>query len=189
MGEFLNRFSLTERALAAAFVVSLMMLISAHLFEHVGGLEPCALCLDQREAHWAGLAVSGIGLVIALVFRARLGAAASVGAAALVYAVSAALAFYHTGVEFKFWPGPAACAGGGGTIDVTDLLSAVNGEFETPSCADVPWTLFGISMAGYNFIGSLGLFAFALLASMAEVHQARRGRKHGATRSAPSDNR
>jgi len=42
-----------------AFVISAAMLAAAHAFERFGGLDPCNLCLKQREVYWAALAVSG----------------------------------------------------------------------------------------------------------------------------------
>ena len=79
-----RRLSLAERALGLSFAASAAMLAGAHLFEKVGGLVPCILCLNQREAHWTALAVAAAGLLASRLFRSKLGAAAAVGAAALV---------------------------------------------------------------------------------------------------------
>ncbi|MEO1241525.1 MAG: disulfide bond formation protein B [Pseudomonadota bacterium] len=171
-----SRFSLTEQALAASFGASAMLLAGAHLFERVGGLVPCILCLDQREAHWTALGVAFAGLMVARLLNSRLGAAAAVGAAALVYAVSAGLAFYHTGVEYKFWPGPAICAPSTGGVDIGSITSALTQKADAPSCEDVQWRFLGVSMAGYNLLVSAGLFAFTLAAAIAETRRARRTR-------------
>lgn len=180
MIDALQKWSLPERTLGLAVMVSAALLAGAHLFERVGGLPPCILCLDQREAHWTALAVAAAGLVLGRVFKSKLGALSAVGAASLVYAVSAGLAFYHTGVEYGFWPGPAMCAaGGGGVIDVTDLGAALDQPASGPSCEDVQWQLLGVSMAGYNLLISAGLFALTLFAAMTET-QAVRQRQTGA---------
>ncbi len=189
MLQFLNRLTLTERALLTAFVVSGALLAGAHLFERVGGLAPCALCLDQREAHWAGMGVAAAGLGIGLVLRARLGAAAAVGAASLVYAVSAGLAFYHTGVEFKFWPGPATCLADSDTISSIDTIAKSLGERAPgPACDEVSWRLFGVSMAGYNLLASAGLFALTFVAAIAETRRARSIRRIGSSPDTPEVN-
>jgi disulfide bond formation protein DsbB len=168
------QLTLSERALAVSFVVSASLLAGAHLFEHLGGYVPCILCLDQREAHWAALGVAFAGFVAARILNSRLGATAAVGAAALVYAVSAGLAFYHTGVEYKFWPGPAICSGSGGEIaDISSLTAALGHKADAPSCADAQWRMFGISMAGYNLLASAGLFALTLAAALAETRRVR----------------
>lgn len=171
----LSSLSFAERALAVAFAASAALLAGAHLFEHVGGLAPCILCLDQREAHWTALGVAAAGLVAARLFRSKLGAAAAVGAAALVYAVSTGLAFYHTGVEYKFWPGPAICAAGG-PVDAGSIAAALEGGARLPSCEDAAWRLFGVSMAGYNMLASAGLFALTFAAAVAETRRARAAR-------------
>ncbi len=175
MASFLTSYSFTERALAGAFAASSAMLVGAHLFETVGGLVPCILCLDQREAHWAALGVAAAGLIFAKLLGSKLGAAAAVGALALVYAVSAGLAFYHTGVEYGFWPGPAICAAGGGDVtNINDLAASLNQASDAPSCEDVQWRFLGVSMAGYNLLASAGLFAITMGAALTETRRARR---------------
>ena len=178
MMKLLSDYSRTETALIAAAGASAALLAAAHLFERVGGLAPCVLCLDQREAHWTAFAVAAIGLLFARVLKSKLGAAAAVGAVALVYAVSTGLSFYHTGVEFQFWPGPAICAAGGadGPVSLDALAAALSGPADAPACDDVPWTFLGVSMAGYNMLASAGLFALTAFAAAAETRRARKGR-------------
>lgn len=178
MAGILMKLSFSERVLILGFVVSGALLALAHLSEIVLGLVPCILCLDQREAHWAALGVAAAGLIASRLFRSRLGAAAAVGAAALVYAVSAGLAFYHTGVEYEFWPGPALCSGGGaiGPIDISDIGAVLDGPVDAPACDDVQWSFLGVSMAGYNLLISAGLFALTLAAALAETRRVRRVR-------------
>jgi len=174
----LSKFGISEQVLALAFGVSATLLALAHLSEAFLGLTPCILCLDQREAHWAALGVAAAGILAARAFGSRLGAAAAVGAAALVYAVSAGLAFYHTGVEFEFWPGPALCSGGAaaGPINIDDIGAVLDGPVDAPACDDVQWSFLGVSMAGYNLLISAGLFALTLGAAIAETRRVRRVR-------------
>lgn len=175
-----SKLSLTEQALTVSVGASGMLLIGAHLFERVGGFPPCILCLDQREAHWTALGAAVAGLLIARVLKAKLGAAAAVGAVALIYAVSAGLAFYHTGVEYAFWPGPAICSGGvAESINLDAIGSALTQKAEAVSCADAPWRMFGVSMAGYNLLASAGLFALTLFAAISENRRARISRVSG----------
>ena len=167
---------LAKTALLVGFLSSGMLLGGAHIFEALG-YPPCELCLDQREAHWAALGVALAGLLVAFVFKAPLSAAASVGALALVYALSAGLSFYHTGVEYGFWPGPASCSTVGAAVtDISLLQSAFSEEAKGPACNEAAWRFLGISMAGYNFLASSGLFALALAAAISATRQARRGR-------------
>ncbi|MEO0397903.1 MAG: disulfide bond formation protein B [Pseudomonadota bacterium] len=164
--------SFVDLSLLTSAAVSAALLAGAHLFE-AAGYAPCDLCMDQREAHWAGFAVTGAGLAASLVWRARLAAAAAVGAAALVYAISAGLALYHTGVEFGYWPGPPTCSGGGALPDTIDLTTAFSSDGPRVSCTDAAWRFLGISMAGYNFLFSGGLFVLCLGAAVATTRRVR----------------
>lgn len=174
MSGLFHHWTAPRLALAVAAAASAGLLAAAHAFERFGGLPPCALCLDQREAHWAGLGVALAGLALGLVFKARRVAAAAVGACALVYLVSAGLAFYHAGVEHKFWPGPVTCSGAGSAAaDPAALDDVLNGVAPVVSCTDAAWTLFGVSMAGYNLLFSAALFALCALASAHAFSDAR----------------
>jgi disulfide bond formation protein DsbB len=92
------------------------------------------------------------------VLPARL-APAVAALAILGVAVSGGLGVFHAGVEWHFWPGPTACTTGfrftGGPIDMNAPV---------PHCDIAAWRLFGISMAGYNAIISLGAAALGALA-------------------------
>ena len=168
-------FSLVEKALLTSAAASAALLAGAHMFETFGGLAPCPLCLDQREAHWTGLTLSIAGLVLALALKWRRATIATAGACALVYLVSAGLALYHAGVENHYWPGPAQCSGGG-HIEIGDggLADILNQKPAAPSCSEAAWRLFGVSMAGYNLLVSAGLFAFCLIAASLAARDARR---------------
>lgn len=171
--------SFTVQALFVAAVTSASLLIGAHIFEALG-YPPCALCLDQREAHWAALGVCAAGLCAYFLLKARLAAAAAVGAAAMVYIFSAGLAFFHTGVEYKFWPGPATCSGpAGGLSDTDGLIKALEEKPVGPACEDAQWRLFGISMAGYNLLFSAGLFALTFAAALSAARAERDARRPG----------
>lgn len=153
----------------AAAAVSAALLAGAHAFERFGGLAPCILCLRQRETHWAVLGVAAAVIAVAMVRKA---APSRLGAVALgvAFLVAAGWAGYHVGVEFKWWPGPAACAGKGlGAISAGSIAAALDGPVKVVRCEDVAWALFGISMAGWNGLVSLAMAAasFAVAAGAA----------------------
>lgn len=159
-------------ALLSAFAISLVSIVGAHLFERVGGYFPCALCLDQREVHWAALALAGVGLIASRFQGTERWLAAGLGALTVAYLFSTGLAGYHAGVEWDFWEGPSACAGGRGNAP---LEMPVDGFFEslnepssvTVSCDEAAWRMMGISMAGYNALISLAMAAIAGLGCFA----------------------
>ena len=142
--------------------VSVAVLASAYFFEYVIGLEPCKLCLWQRLPWWIAL---GIGS-LAINYRRRPGLIFGLTLlAAITVLVGAGLGGYHAGVEYKWWSGPSGCTGGGAG-PAAELSAALQGLQGDPpaQCDEVPWSLFGISMAGYNFLISLGLGLLVLWA-------------------------
>ncbi len=158
-----------------ATIMSAGLLLGAHIFEWLG-YAPCELCLDQREAHWTALGIAAAGLFAVWVIKAPIAAAAAVGAVALVYAVSTGLAFYHTGVEYHFWPGPQSCASSSAGLDVQAMAAALSEKVSPPSCDAPAWRMFGISMAGYNMLLSAGLFTLTFSAALGAARQSRHDR-------------
>jgi len=156
-----------ERALLLAFGVSAALLAGAHAFE-LAGYPPCDLCLEQREVHWLAGGVAIAGFVAAAALKQRAVALAGLGVVGLIYIGSVWLAGYHAGVEYGFWQGPAGCSGfaGDGEGDMADVLAAISNPNQGVACDEAPWTLIGISMAGYNALISLGLAAVTLFTAI-----------------------
>jgi disulfide bond formation protein DsbB len=143
-----------------AALASAAMLAAAHAFQRFGGLQPCPLCLDQRNWHW-GVVATGLIAFVVTRFKprwARLGALA-VGLVLLGSFVQAA---YHVAVEHHW-----VIAQCDARADLDDLTLPETGSVELPRCDEIAWSMFGISMAGYNAIISLLLalasFAIAFL--------------------------
>ena len=153
-----------RRAILIAGGISAALLAGAHLFERVGGLEPCLLCLDQREVHWTALAVAVVGVIATFVRPSRIVLGVVLGVMAAVFLYSASLGAFHAGVEWDFWDGPMACAAGGAaaTLDPGAIsLDTLGGGPSGPPCEVAAWRMLGISMAGYNALISLALAVFA----------------------------
>jgi disulfide bond formation protein DsbB len=149
----------------AAACASAAMLASAHAFERFGGLAPCTLCYYQRDVYWAALTAGMIGFALIYLRQPWLDRAADV-ILALVFLTGAGIAAYHAGAEWKWWPGPTTC-GGGGTVDAAGLNALLNGaKFSPPSCEEAAWRMFGLSMAGWNVLVSLGLACLSLAAAL-----------------------
>lgn len=123
----------------------------AYAFQYWGGLQPCTLCLYQRWPWWIAGGLGILALVLARDPRLR-GMLLSLGTLA-VWA-GAGVAIYHVGVEQQWWAGPTACSGSLDATSVEELRAQI---FAAPvvRCGDIPWALFGISMAGYNALISL----------------------------------
>lgn len=139
------------------------MLAAAHAFQRFGGLQPCPLCLDQRNWHWG---VVGLSLLMLLALRFRPGMARwAAGLIGLVLLGSAGQALFHVAVE-QHWM-IYQCAAGGANVGTLDFNALGDKPIDIPACDEIAWSMFGISMAGYNFLVSLAAalasFALALL--------------------------
>ena len=133
-----------------ALLLPAALLVGAYGSQYIGGLYPCEMCWWQRYPHFAAV---GIALA-AFVVSNRGYRGALVALAALAIATSGAIAGYHAGVEYTWWEGLTKCTSSvTGTGD--DLLKSI---MSAPliRCDVAPWTLFGISLAGYNFLLSVG---------------------------------
>ncbi len=131
----------------------------AWIAEYGFGLAPCELCYWQRYGYWAAIAIGLVAIFMPAQSAAR---RALLWLLALAFLATAGIAVFHVGVEQKWWRGLATCSGDlGGAMSTEDLLSAIENA-PIVRCDEPAWTLFGISMAGYNLILALALALFTL---------------------------
>jgi disulfide bond formation protein DsbB len=168
-----RRAATFETAALLVLAAGTATILAALYFEHVVGLRPCKLCLQQRWPYYVGLPIAGLGALAA--WRGALPPArAALGLVALVFLVGAGLGAYHAGVEWGFWAGPSDCGGApaapmGGMGDFLRQLETVR----VVSCTEAAWRFLGLSMAGWNAVISLGLAALAGGAALAPRRAAR----------------
>ena len=138
----------------ALALVSVALLLGAYLFQHLGGLAPCPLCLAQRWPHFAVLALCLVAL--AAPGRAR---AALVALCGVAFLVTTGYGVYHAGVEQGWFA--SGCASPLAGADVTDIADIKARLMAAPAsrCDEVPFALAGVSLAGWNALVS---FAAAL---------------------------
>ncbi|MDE0381752.1 MAG: disulfide bond formation protein B [Rhodospirillales bacterium] len=123
------------------------LLLGAYLSQHVGGLAPCPLCLIQRYPHFAVL-----GLGLAAVFVGGRGRVALLGLSGLALLVTAGYGVYHAGVEQGWFASACAAPAAGGSLE--DIKAQIMAAPLT-RCDEVPWSLIGVSLAGWNAIASV----------------------------------
>lgn len=141
---------------------SLALILGALGFEYIGGYRPCEMCMWQRWPHYAAILV-GLGGGLAVRSGAAGASAAPVFAktAMLLIAISGLIGVYHAGVEWHVWAGPPACTGA-----AFKVMGPLDLDAHVVMCDVAAWRLFGISMAGYNALFSLGAAGFAAILSM-----------------------
>lgn len=125
-----------------ALGVPAVLLAGAYVSEYGFGLYPCEMCWWQRYPHFLAVALALVSTVLA---PKRVW----IGLAALAILVSGAIGGFHAGVEYGWWEGVTACAipgaAGGSALDAIMNAPVIR-------CDRAPWTLAGISLAGFNFL-------------------------------------
>ncbi len=140
-----------------AMMFSAAILAGAHAFETFGRLAACPLCLRQREVYWAAIAIAAIGLIVIRFMRHPRMTMTLNTILCLVFITSAVIAGYHAGVEWHLWKGPEGCAAGASNLPASAAEIDLDQRFAIASCTEAAWRMFGISMAGYNVLISIGL--------------------------------
>jgi len=158
-----------DRWRLCALLAAAMMLAIAHAFQQFGGYAPCALCLRQREVYWAAGAVAAVAMVLVRLPGGPRLREPSCWLLAVIFLAGAAIATYHAGAEWKFWPGPASCSGVSKGVSVESMTALLNGaSYRAPACDHAPWVLAGLSMAGWNALASLALAGLSVAAARRE---------------------
>ena len=141
----------------AAASGSAALMLGAFGFQYIGGLPPCAMCIWQRYPHVVAIA---IGLI-----ARRFGSAALAWLGALAALTTAAIGGFHTGVERGWWEGPSTCTSGPiGGLSTDELFDQIMNA-PLVRCDEVPWEMFGLSMASWNMVISLVLMGLWIAAA------------------------
>ncbi|MBF0168754.1 MAG: disulfide bond formation protein B [Alphaproteobacteria bacterium] len=143
---------------ALVFGLSVAALAGALFSQYVLGFAPCILCLWQRVPYVLALALGAYALGPWHSLASRRLALALAG---LVFLVGAGIAFYHSGVEARWWAGTDGCTANLSEATSVEELRSRLMAAPIVRCDEVPFRILGLSMAGWNALLSP---LFALLA-------------------------
>lgn len=147
-----------KTALRFGGAVVALSLIMALIAQFGFGLAPCELCILQRYPAFVAVAFAIIAefwkqprLLLSLFMFACF--------------ITADIAFYHTGVEQGWWPGPTSCSGSGidSAMLTLEQLKAQIMAAPVVRCDKPAFELMGITMASANVVFSLGLTIWAFM--------------------------
>jgi len=148
---------LETRAFAGlVLIASALVLGAALLSQYWGGLAPCELCIQQRWPWTAAITISLIALLVGS--RPALPWVALV--LALVFATGVVFAAYHVAVEQHWVAGPSSCSAASGATTLEEMRRQILGTAPV-RCDEAPWSLFGVSLAGWNLLASLVMAAIS----------------------------
>lgn len=146
------------------FLAVAFLLGAAFYLEYVQGLEPCPLCITQRVMFF------GVGLVSLIAFLHNPKDPSNIGRRiyGLLVSLFALGGLYFAGRQLWLQSLPAdqvpAC-GPGITymVDVFPMSEVIRTLLTGDgNCAEVKWTLLGISIPGWAAVGFVGLVVFGL---------------------------
>lgn len=140
---------LLSRPLLLLFASGLFPIIFALISQYGFGLHPCELCIYQRIPF---AFIATIAFLAALVKNPSFTKLVFV-ASVLAFLVNSGIAFFHVGVEEKWWEYGECSA----ELDMSSVEALTKALFEAPSvrCDDVQFRFFGLSMAGWNVVYSI----------------------------------
>ena len=149
-----------NRAVLLAGLGSLGLLIGALLFQYVGDMAPCKMCYWQRYPHVGAIIIAGIILITGIGVFAVLGLLSAL--------ITAGIGGFHAGVERGWWEGPQSCTSTSiDNLSTEELLAQIMSA-PMVRCDEIPWQMFGLSMAGWNMVVSICL---AVLWTIAIIQQ------------------
>ncbi len=156
----MTRTKSVRKLVLLAFLIALATITGAWAFEIIGGYRPCALCLQQRWAYYFSLPILGLIWIRMATINSDIDVVRwGLIVVAVVMLANAGLGFYHSGVEWGWFEGPAACSSGAGLSGgLPDLSTA-----KVINCSDAQWHLLGLSFAGWNVVVSAMIAAIAAL--------------------------
>ncbi len=152
----LSRLLVPRTAALLLALASAAALLAVLALQYLGGLPPCPLCVWQRWP-WVGVALLGL---LGWRWQPR----PLLGVIALLLLTGAGIGAYHVGIEQGWWALPAGCAAGAEATSVEDLKRLL--AEAPPACDQVSFALLGLTLAGWNVVGSLALAAYAAAAAL-----------------------
>jgi disulfide bond formation protein DsbB len=142
---------------ALALLLPLALILGAYGSQYIGKLYPCEMCWWQRYPHFAAILLA----LLAYIVRDSFARVVLVALAAMAILTSGLIGGFHAGVEYQYWEGLTRCS----TTMVTEGGDFAKSIMEAPlvRCDIAPWDLFGISLAGFNFLlSSAGAIAILI---------------------------
>ena len=136
------------------FSAAIFALFLAYVSQYVFGLQPCELCFWQRKPFFAIIAVVASFLVIPPLKKHQ---NLAIKIAVFLLLINAIIAFYHAGVEQKWFKGLDSCSSTASQPETLEELKLSLEKTKSVRCDQPQFIFLGLSMAGWNVLYCLGL--------------------------------
>lgn len=148
-----------------------------YFLEFVQGLEPCPLCIFQRVAFMAVLAIALVAALHGPRYRGNVVYSLGIVIAAIA---GAALAARQTWLQHLPAESVPECGPGlEFMLQIYPLGETIARTLRgTGDCAEVDWTFLGLSIAEWSLLCFLGIVAFTLLQVWTRARATHRQRRH-----------
>lgn len=158
----------TQNLLKICLLLSLIALGAAYLFEYVFGLKPCTLCVYQRYAYMGMIVLSAPVYALRKENHTKL-LKGTIGLTLL----NGCIAAYQVMVEQGIVETAAFCPSNKLSNSSLEALKESLKAHTIIPCNEVTFSLFDISMAGYNALFCLSLSIFLICSSLKNMKKDR----------------
>ena len=146
--KFIKNLS-TKKIFLYLLIYSIFSLSFALFLEYALNYKPCQLCLYQRIPYLLILIFSFVGFF----FPKNIYWLYTI---MIFFISSTIISGYHSGIEFGLLNESSSCASNSiESLDKTKLLESLSNSM--PSCKEIEFKLFGLSLATINFLISFAL--------------------------------
>ncbi len=150
-----------KHILVFLLLASVLALAGAYIAQYVFDMQPCQLCFWQRKPFFAIIILAILFLTIGQLKNYQ---KLAIQIAILLLLINAAIAFYHTGVEQKWFEGLDSCSIPEIQIsNVKDLRLALE-KTRAVRCDQPQFIFLYLSMAGWNVLYCLLAASFSCFA-------------------------
>ncbi|MEM7197392.1 MAG: disulfide bond formation protein B [Pseudomonadota bacterium] len=137
-----------------AFIYALLIVASVWVLEIGFGYLPCPLCLWQRWP-WYGILLA---CLCARIVPVRIFGRALL----LLFAGSAGVSLFHSGVEMGWWAGLDSCTSGDFPLSLERFQESLSQAKPIVRCDQPALLVLGLSLSDGNLIASLSGFVYVL---------------------------
>jgi disulfide bond formation protein DsbB len=140
-----------KRLVMGLGLIAAGLLVTALVSQYGFDLYPCDLCLYQRYPYALAALMGAVAYWVSNPRYLKVMAIAVLG----LFAIDAGIAFYHSGVELGWFPGPSGCSNATGGEQTLEEMRRAIMQAPLVTCDQAMIHVLGLSMAAWNAIAAV----------------------------------